>query len=142
MGDLDLSVPASGALKYLKKLKPSSKGKKKVKSGEGQMRILRRLLKVLKYLPGKAQDLRAYFLSMQYWLSGSDDNVREMVRFLVNRYSGDRFAAVKAELPQDYPEVGLYHPSTGIVTDIAELGSRDTCGNHRRSDVAVLYPVE
>jgi len=121
MGDLDLSIPASGALKYLKKLKPSSKGKTKVKSGEGQMRILRRLPKVLKYLPGKAQDLRAYFLSMQYWLSGSDDNVREMVRFLVDRYSNDRFARVTAEQPQDYPEVGLYHPSTGIVTDIADL---------------------
>ena len=39
------------------------------------MKILRRLPQILKFLPGKAQDLRNYFLTMQYWLGGSDDNI-------------------------------------------------------------------
>ncbi|MGR3467030.1 MAG: DUF3479 domain-containing protein, partial [Shimia sp.] len=71
MGDVDLSKPASGAMAFLKKLKPK---KTRTSSAEGQMKVLRRLPKILRYIPGKSQDLRAYFLSMQYWLSGSDDN--------------------------------------------------------------------
>ena len=51
------------------------------------MRMLRRLPKILKYIPGKAQDLRAWFMVMQYWLAGSDENVEAMIRFLISRYS-------------------------------------------------------
>jgi magnesium chelatase subunit H len=65
----------------------------------------------LRWIPGKAQDMRAWFLSMQYWLGGSDDNLEAMIRFLVSRYSADRkWQAVKAAAPIDYPDVGLYHP--------------------------------
>jgi magnesium chelatase subunit H len=53
------------------------------------MKMLRRLPKILRFMPGKAQDLRAYFLTMQYWLGGSDDNVAAMIRFLVGRYAPD-----------------------------------------------------
>ncbi|MCF6446014.1 magnesium chelatase subunit H [Nereida sp. MMG025] len=122
MGDVDLSKPASGAMAILKKLKPKTK---KTSSGEGQMKILRRLPKILKFIPGKAQDLRAYFLSMQYWLGGSDANIEQMVRFLVSRYSKNRgWNQIEAAAPIDYPEVGLYHPDltgTKIVTNTAEL---------------------
>ena len=107
-GDLDMGKPSSTAMTFLKRLKPKSTGNR---SGESQMKMLRRLPKILRYIPGKAQDLRAYFLSMQYWLGGSDDNIREMLRFLVSRYSGDQdWARVEAAAPVDYPEVGLYHP--------------------------------
>jgi magnesium chelatase subunit H len=110
MGDLDMSQEASGPMALLKKLrgtKAPSSG-----SGEKQMAMLRRLPKILKYFPGKAQDLRAWFLSMQYWLGGSDDNLEAMVRFLVSRYSGKRdWSKIKAAAPIDYPDVGLYHPS-------------------------------
>ncbi|MGR3490913.1 MAG: cobaltochelatase subunit CobN, partial [Shimia sp.] len=119
MGDVDLSKPASGAMAFLKKLKPK---KTRTSSAEGQMKILRRIPKILRYIPGKSQDLRAYFLSMQYWLSGSDDNVREMIRFLVDRYAD--FAPVKVAPPAAYPEVGLFHPNLpgmGITTDLADL---------------------
>ena len=123
MGDLDMSAPSSTAMEMLKKLRPK-KGTKA--SGESQMKMLRRLPKILKFIPGKAQDLRAYFLSMQYWLGGSDDNVREMIRFLVDRYSGARFEPIKAAAPVDYPDVALFHPDLpglGITTDPAELPS-------------------
>ncbi len=121
MGDLDMAKPASGAMALLKKLKPS---KEKSGSGQSQMAMLRRLPKILRFLPGKAQDLRAWFLSMQYWLSGSDDNLEAMIRFLVSRYSADRkWQAVKAAAPIDYPEVGVYHPSlpNRMTTDATKL---------------------
>ncbi len=122
MGDLDMSRPASAAMGLLKKLKPS---KASGKSGAGQMKMLRRLPKILRLIPGKAQDLRAWFLSMQYWLGGSDANIENMIRFLVSRYAQDpMWNAVNADAPIDYPEVGLYHPDLPgehITTDLAEL---------------------
>ncbi|MEF3046747.1 magnesium chelatase subunit H [Tabrizicola sp. L79] len=121
MGDLDMSKPASGAMAMLKKLKPA---KEKSGSGKDQMAMLRRLPKILRFIPGKAQDLRAWFLSMQYWLGGSDDNIEQMIRFLIGRYApraGWKGAPAKA--PIDYPDVGLYHPALPqrITTTLADL---------------------
>lgn len=110
MGDLDMSQPASGPMALLKKLRGNRQPS--ASSGEKQMTMLRRLPKILKYVPGTAQDLRAWFLSMQYWLGGSDDNIEAMIRYLVGRYSGNRaWKALKAAAPIEYPEVGLYHPA-------------------------------
>lgn len=123
MGDLDMMKPASGPMKLMKKLRGSKEPS--ANSGEKQMKLLRRLPKILKFIPGKAQDLRAWFLTMQYWLGGSDDNVEQMVRFLVGSYASDTaFKGAKAQAPVDYPEVGLYHPDLPghhITTDIADL---------------------
>ncbi len=118
MGDLDMSQPASGVAKFLKRLRGSSKASGA--SGAKQMTMLRRLPKILRFVPGKAQDLRAWFLTMQYWLGGSDDNVEQMVRFLVGRYA-KRWQGARAAAPVEYPETGLWHPATGIVTDAGKL---------------------
>jgi magnesium chelatase subunit H len=122
MGTLDMSQPSSGAMKLLKKLKPKTK---RSSSGEASMKILRKLPQILRYLPGRAQDLRAYFLTMQYWLGGSDDNIREMVRFLVSRYADNpEWNKVEAAAPIDYPDVALYHPDLPghrITTDPGDL---------------------
>lgn len=64
MGDLEMGKPDLGLMALMKKLKPS-KGSSS-ESGEKQMAMLRRLPKILRFVPGKAQDLRAWFLSMQY----------------------------------------------------------------------------
>jgi magnesium chelatase subunit H len=78
------------------------------------MAMLRRLPKILRFIPGKAQDLRAYFLTMQYWLAGSEANFTNMIRNLVDRYaSGPRQVLrgrAKVQPPKEYPEEGLYHP--------------------------------
>jgi magnesium chelatase subunit H len=62
---------------------------------------------------------------MQYWLGGSDDNVEQMVRFLISRYaSRPDWQGVAAAEPIEYPEVGLYHPDLPghhITTDIKAL---------------------
>ena len=112
MGDYRMDKPATGMLALVKKLRGTNKTG--ASSGAGQMAVLRRLPKLLKFVPGTAQDVRAYFLTLQYWLAGSDDNVVDMIRALIDRYaSGERKAlrgAMKAALPRDYPEVGVYHP--------------------------------
>jgi len=112
MGRFDMSGEAKGALAMLKRLK-GSKSKNK-SGGQQQLAMLKRLPKLLRFIPGTAQDVRAYFLTLQYWLAGSDANVANMVRLLVDRYAaGDRQhlrATLKPKPPAEYPETGLYHP--------------------------------
>lgn len=108
MGGYRMDAPAKGPLALLKKLRGSSKPG--ASAGASQMKMLRRLPKILRFIPGSAQDVRAYFLTLQYWLAGSDDNVVNMVRALVDRYApGDR-GGQAARAPIEYPDVGLYHP--------------------------------
>jgi magnesium chelatase subunit H len=119
MGSLDMGKPSKGFLSLLKKLRGSGKAKAS-SGGEKQMAMLRRLPKILKFLPGKAQDLRAYFLSMQYWLGGSDENIESMVRYLLNRYGSiSSQSKLEAKPPVEYPETGVYHPDVAerIFTD-------------------------
>jgi magnesium chelatase subunit H len=109
MGSYRMDGPARGPLALLKRLRGSSKPG--ASSGAGQMRMLRRLPKLLRFIPGAAQDVRAYFLTLQYWLAGSDDNVADMVRALVDRYAAGRVRGARpAAAPRSYPEVGVYHP--------------------------------
>ena len=111
-GDADAASPFS-PLSLLKKLR-GSRGDGK-SSGERQMTMLRRLPRLLRFVPGTAQDVRAYFLAMQCWLAGSPENVATLVRLLVDRYAtgaraGYRGAVAVGE-PVEYPAVGLYHPA-------------------------------
>ncbi|MFK7837184.1 MAG: cobaltochelatase subunit CobN [Sulfitobacter sp.] len=125
MGDLDMSRPASGVMGLLKKLKPSGKSGS---SARDMTKMLRRLPKILRLIPGKSQDLRAWFLTMQYWLGGSDENIEGLVRFLLSRYSArPEWRGTHAALPIAYPDLGLYHPDLPdhhIATDIADLPMR------------------
>lgn len=127
MGDLDMSKPASGAMAMLKKLR----GAKSHDSSDGakKMKMLKRLPKILRLIPGKAQDLRTWFLCMQYWLGGSDANIEQMLRMLISKYSNrGEWNGIKVAPPKEYADVGLYHPdlpAEGITTDIAELPKTD-----------------
>jgi magnesium chelatase subunit H len=113
LGGYRMDAPAKGPLALLKKLRGASKTGKD--SGASQMRMLRRLPKLLRYIPGTAQDVRAYFLTLQYWLAGSDDNVVEMIRALAGRYAAGPREGLRASLqaapPAEYPELGVYHPA-------------------------------
>ena len=112
IGRFNMDGTKRGAFDFLKKLRGSND--KKETGGAAQMAMLRRIPKILRFIPGAAQDVRAYFLTLQYWLAGSDVNVVNMVRYLINRYAGSDHAhlkgALKVEMPVDYPEVGVYHP--------------------------------
>ena len=122
LGGLDMSKPASGLMSLMKRLRGSKKPG--AASGEKQLKMLRRLPRILKFIPGKAQDLRSYFLTMQYWLGGSDANIEQMIRHLVSRYArDDAFRTVEVQAPLAYPETGLYHPASPdrISTDLNAL---------------------
>lgn len=129
MGAFKMDGKQSGPMALLKKLRGSSqKGKVSGKTaGERQMTMLRRLPKLLRYIPGTAQDVRAYFLTLQYRLAASQDNVVNMVKMLAGRYStGERTALRKSlshNAPIEYAETGIYHPSlpNGMTTNIADL---------------------
>ncbi len=133
LGPLRMDAKQGGVVGLLKKLRGSMKKKddKAADSGAGQMAMLRRIPQILRFIPGKAQDLRAYFLTLQYWLAGSEENVANMVRFLVDRYAeGPRKVLrgqTKPDAPAEYPEVGLYHPRLPgrIGEDLAQVPMPD-----------------
>jgi magnesium chelatase subunit H len=112
LGKFSMSEEALGAIGMLKRLRGKRSGNGS--SGQGQMKMLRQLPRLLRFVPGKAQDLRAYFLSLQYWLAGSEENVANLVRMMIERYAaGPRShlrARMRASPPEQYPDVGLYHP--------------------------------
>jgi magnesium chelatase subunit H len=135
IGKFDMGAPQSGALALLRKLK--GKKEQSAESGARQLKMLRRLPQILRFIPGTAQDVRAYFMTLQYWLAGSDENIANMVRMLVERYAdGPRRplrGALKAAAPICYPEVGVYHPRMkGRIGARADLvpgkGERGTVG--------------
>ncbi|MCE9656980.1 MAG: magnesium chelatase subunit H [Burkholderiales bacterium] len=150
MGKFSMDATPSGPMAFLKKLrgKPeavSDEPGARATAGARQMRMLRKLPKILRFIPGTAQDVRAYFLTLQYWLAGSEQNIAAMVRFLVDRYAaGPRKAlrgAARPPEPVDYPEVGVYHPrmshprASGKLADtlaalpqVAISGKRGTVG--------------
>ena len=125
LGRLDMSKPASGALAFIKRLKGGSKpGEGGSGSGEKQMKMLRRLPRILRFIPGTAQDLRAYFICLQYWLGGSEDNMEGLALSLVNRYAAGARQVLRGQCdaadPVEYPEVGVYHPAMpGRIADDA-----------------------
>ena len=112
LGDFRMDGEQRGLLALLKRLRGNTH--KTSTPGEQQVAMLRRIPRILRFIPGKAQDVRAYFLTLQYWLAGSDDNIVNLVRFLVDRYAdGERHAlrgSCKPAPPIEYPQVGLYHP--------------------------------
>ncbi len=123
LGRLDMSNEPGGPLAMLKKLKGKREGSSKLSAGESQMKILRNLPKILRFIPGTAQDLRIYFLGMQYWLAGSAGNFENLVRLMVHKYaSGDREMFRRGKTPPapiEYPDMGVYHPRAApkIVTE-------------------------
>ena len=135
LGRFDMSQQATGALAMLKRLrgaKPGSKGTNGVGSdGQAQMRMLKRLPKMMKFIPGTAQDVRTYFLALQYWLAGSDENMANLVRMLVGKYhDGAKRSLRPVQAPVEYPDVGLYHPDVpGRITErLADLPVRGLAG--------------
>ncbi len=82
MGRFSMDNEAKGPMALLKRLRGKKEG-----AGAQQMKMLRRAPQVLRFIPGPAQDVRAYFLTLQYWLGGSEENMANMVRYLVDRYA-------------------------------------------------------
>ncbi|MBK1726322.1 magnesium chelatase subunit H [Halorhodospira neutriphila] len=120
MGKFTMDGSSRGPMSWLKKLRGQGKSKKGKEqdddstSGEKQAAMLRRIPRLLRFIPGTAQDVRAYFLTWLYFLASSDENVANMVRFLINRYADGPRRGLRGSLtvqdPIEYPDVGVYHP--------------------------------
>ena len=112
LGKFDMDKPASGPMALLKKLRGNKE--KAATGGAAQMKMLRRIPQMLRFIPGTAQDVRAYFMTLQYWLGGSDENMFNLIRHVVDRGAdGPRRALrglVKVPPPVEYPDLGVYHP--------------------------------
>ncbi len=112
LGKFSMDGSQGGPLALLKRLRGGKK--KSATGGEQQMKMLRRIPQMLRFIPGTAQDVRAYFLSLQYWLSGSEDNICNLVRYLIRRYAAGPRASLQSVMkipaPLVYPDVGVYHP--------------------------------
>jgi magnesium chelatase subunit H len=113
LGRFSMAGEATGAIALLKRLRGSGKPGG-VSNGQAQVRMLRQLPRLMRFIPGTAQDVRAYFLALQYWLAGSEENLANLVRLLVDRYAAEARRPVPGTLrvapPLQYPDVGLYHP--------------------------------
>jgi magnesium chelatase subunit H len=150
MGKFDMSAPSTGPMAFLKKLRGKSSAdvgtpaEDKTTAGARQMRMLRRLPKILRFIPGTAQDVRAYFLTMQYWLAGSEQNMFNLVQFLVDRYADGPRRSLRGSLrpaaPLEYPEVGVYHPrmSQRMSSDLADLPRVATSGRNGTVGLLVM----
>ena len=92
MGRFKMDGEQKGPLALLKKLRGDrSKDKKDTgrTAGERQMAMLKRLPKLLRFIPGTAQDVRNYFIAMQYRIAASDANIATIEeRKLVNARAG------------------------------------------------------
>ena len=113
LGRFDMSAQSTGVMALLKKLRGSRGKGAGPASGERQMRMLKKLPKLLRFVPGAAQDARAYFLAMQYYLAGSEENIASLIRLLVGRYAAGFAGASRVRdvaPPVEYPDTGLYHP--------------------------------
>ena len=137
LGKFAMDKEATGIMAMLKKLKPKPGAKGAKSAGKTQMKMVRQLPKMLRFIPGTAQDARSYFLTLQYWLGGSQENFSNLVRMLVSKYStGARqiaAAGLKALPPIEYPDMGLYHPRlAGRITEqrseLPKPGSNGTVG--------------
>jgi magnesium chelatase subunit H len=112
LGQFDMDKPTSGPMALLKKLRGSKE--KVAPGGAAQMKMLRRLPQMLRFIPGTAQDVRAYFITLQYWLGGSDENMLNLVRHVVDRGADGPRRSLRGmkrvAAPVEYPEIGVYHP--------------------------------
>ena len=65
VGGFSMDGTQSGPMALLKRLRGAKKDKQT--GGAAQMKMLRRIPQFLRFIPGSAQDVRAYFLTLQYW---------------------------------------------------------------------------
>jgi magnesium chelatase subunit H len=123
MGRFTMDGAQGGAIGLLKRLR--GERSKTAGAGAQQLKMLRRIPQILRFIPGAAQDVRAYFLALQYWIAGSDENMGNLLRLLIDRFAqGPRQGLrgrMKIAAPVQYPEIGVYHPRLkGRISDKAE----------------------
>jgi len=87
----------------------------KHKHGENQrqLALVRNISRIMKHIPGKARDIHSYIAAHQFWLNGSEENMKRFLSLLIDRY----IPGWKGKLPQQDP---LFYPDTAICHPDAE----------------------
>jgi magnesium chelatase subunit H len=142
MGNFSMEGEAKGPMALLKRLRGKSNNSRRG-AGAQQLSVVRQLPRILRFIPGTAQDVRAYFLVLQYWLAASEENICRMVLFLVDRYAAGPRRALKGKLkagsPIDYPETGVYHPRMkGRIGDRASALPKSRAGSNGTIGVLIM----
>jgi magnesium chelatase subunit H len=75
-----------------------------------QLKLVRGISGLLRYLPGKAHDIHTYIAVHQYWTNSSPENLRRMLCMLIERYIPGYKGVLPFQEPISYPESALYHP--------------------------------
>jgi magnesium chelatase subunit H len=78
--------------------------------GKRQLAMLRNLGKIMKHIPGKAQDLHSYIAVHDYWMHSSPENLRRMICLLIERYVPAYKTRLPIQEPIHYPDAAIYHP--------------------------------
>ncbi len=123
-----------GALDFLKRLRGKSGPGRASTSGARQMALIRQIPRILRFIPGSAQDVRAYFLTLQYWLAGSDENVVNLVRFLAGRYAAGERAGWRQRLAAEEPRA--YRRPASIIRGCRAASPSAPTGCRRRAGPA------
>ncbi len=120
--------------------------KRKEKSGasfqDGMLKLVQTLPKILKYMPiEKAQDVRNFMLSLQYWLGGSQDNLENFLLMLADKYLPSLQIKVAFKAPIEYPDLGIWHPLApkmfeGIQDYLAWYNARTDIANDLKDPLA------
>lgn len=89
--------------------------KRKEKSGssfqDSMLKVVQTLPKILKYMPmDKAQDARNFMLSFQYWLGGSEENIKNFLLMLAKSYLPAASKSLVVAEPITYLDMGIWHP--------------------------------
>jgi magnesium chelatase subunit H len=145
MGRFTMDGEAKGPVALLKRLRGKN-GKAKSSAGAQQLTVLRQLPKILRFIPGTAQDVRAYFLTLQYWLAGLR---REHARMMASSSTATPTASARPcagtlehRGAGGVPGVGLYDPgrrSADLRRNVASCPrAAQAQGHRRRADHALL----
>ncbi|KAG1371080.1 magnesium-chelatase subunit ChlH, chloroplastic [Cocos nucifera] len=86
---------------------------------ESMLKLVRTLPKVLKYLPSdKAQDARLYILSLQFWLGGSPENLRNFLKMITGSYvPALKTTKIDYADPVLFLDSGIWHPLAPCMYD-------------------------
>ncbi|MEO1286332.1 MAG: magnesium chelatase subunit H [Chloroflexota bacterium] len=102
-GKKDTDKKSSMLKRWMNKFRP----KKGHGENKRQLSMLRNIGKILKFIPGKMQDLHTYIVVHDYWLHASPENIKRMLELILSRYGG---YDVTIQEPIHYPDVAICHP--------------------------------
>lgn len=90
---------------------------------EAMLKLIRTLPEILKYLPSdKAQDVRNFMMSLQFWLGGSPENLENFLVMISNAYV-PALKDVKLDFsdPVVFLDSGIWHPlARSMYSDVKE----------------------